>query len=79
VKVTCRFRGREITHPEMAARPLRFIVDRTKDVATVEVQPRMDGRTMTLILAPGTKGKAAKDLSIPTPTAPPPPPAPRRR
>jgi translation initiation factor IF-3 len=55
VKITCRFRGREITHPEMAMRQLQLLVERTREIAMVEVEPRMEGRTMTLILAPSTK------------------------
>jgi translation initiation factor IF-3 len=60
VKITCRFRGREITHPEMAMRQLQLIVERTREIAAVEVEPRMEGRTMTLILAPSTKGAKPK-------------------
>jgi translation initiation factor IF-3 len=60
VKVTCRFRGREITHPEMAMRQLQLLVERTREIATVEVEPRMEGRTMTLILAPSAKGNKPK-------------------
>lgn len=56
VKITCRFRGREITHPEMAMRQLQFIVENTGDLGVVEVAPKMEGRTMTLIIAPSTKG-----------------------
>jgi translation initiation factor IF-3 len=57
VKITCRFRGREITHPEMAMRQLQVLVERTREIAQVEVEPRMEGRTMTLILAPSTKNQ----------------------
>ena len=60
VKVTCRFRGREITHPEMAMRQLQLLVERTREIAMVEVEPRMEGRTMTLILAPSTKNAKPK-------------------
>jgi translation initiation factor IF-3 len=52
VKVTCRFRGREITHPEMAERQLRDVVERVAGLATVEADPKMEGRTMTIVLAP---------------------------
>jgi translation initiation factor IF-3 len=52
VKCTVRFRGREITHPEMAERQLRLIVQRLGQNATVEAEPKMEGRTMTLLLAP---------------------------
>ena len=50
VKITCRFRGREITHPEMAMRQLQLLVEHTREIAQVEVEPRIEGRTMTLIL-----------------------------
>lgn len=53
VKITCRFRGREITHPEPAQKQLQFIAETVSDVASVETPPRMEGRTMSLILAPG--------------------------
>jgi translation initiation factor IF-3 len=52
VKCTVRFRGREITHPEMAERQLRHIMERLGTGATVEAEPKMEGRTMTLLLAP---------------------------
>ncbi len=52
VKITVRFRGREITHPEMAQRQLDAIYDGVRDMATVETQSRMEGRTMVMIVAP---------------------------
>lgn len=52
VKVTCRFRGREITHPEMAQRQLDFIADSVKDIAMIELSSRLEGKGMTLLLAP---------------------------
>jgi translation initiation factor IF-3 len=55
VKITCRFRGREITHPEAAEKQLHVVVDRTRDLATVELTPRMEGRNMTLVMAPLSK------------------------
>ena len=56
VKVTCRFRGREITHPEMAERQLRLVVERCGKDCFVEAEPKMEGRTMTLLLAPPRSG-----------------------
>jgi translation initiation factor IF-3 len=56
VKVTCRFRGREITHPEMAERQLHEIVARVGNQCSVEAEPKMEGRTMTLLLAPPRPG-----------------------
>jgi translation initiation factor IF-3 len=70
VKVTCRFRGREITHPEMAERQLLLVVERCGQQASVEAEPKMEGRTMTLLLAP-PKGGGAK----PRPKAPSPAPS----
>ncbi len=52
VKLTVRFRGREITHPETAQRQLEHIVHAVRDEALIEVAPRMDGRTMVAIVAP---------------------------
>lgn len=52
VKVTCRFRGREITHPQIAQRQLQFFVETTEDIANVEQSAAMEGRTMALLLAP---------------------------
>ena len=60
VKITCRFRGREITHPEAAEKQLMAVVERTKDLATVELTPRMEGRNMTLVMAPTSKTMGAR-------------------
>jgi translation initiation factor IF-3 len=52
VKVTIRFRGREVTYPEIALEDLREIAEDLRDVSTIEVAPSMEGRSMTLVLAP---------------------------
>jgi translation initiation factor IF-3 len=52
VKVTVRFRSREITHPEFARKLLDRVIEIAVDVAQVEKAPAMEGRTMTMILAP---------------------------
>jgi translation initiation factor IF-3 len=52
VKITCRFRGREITHPETATKQLDYIAERIQDIGSVETTARMEGRTMTLVLTP---------------------------
>jgi translation initiation factor IF-3 len=67
VKVTCRFRGREITHPEMAARQLDFVAESVKDVAVVEMSSRMEGKSMTLLLAPKQLVVVDKKPRIPEP------------
>jgi len=51
-KITIRFRGREMAHPEVAARLLDRVVEEVKDMVVVEQSYRMEGRTMTMILAP---------------------------
>jgi len=63
VKITCRFRGREITHPETAMAQLEHIRDNSNDLSQVEVSPKMEGRTMTLILAPLVKVVPRKKTS----------------
>lgn len=55
VKVRVRFRGREITYPEVALEQLNTIVDELSDIAMVEQKPQMDGRTMLMLLAPDKK------------------------
>lgn len=52
VKCTVRFRGREITHPQKAREQLVWIQGQCEDIANVEVRPAMEGRTMTMIMAP---------------------------
>jgi translation initiation factor IF-3 len=55
VKVRIRFRGREITYPEIALNDLKEIAEELSDVAVVEQAPGLEGRTMLMVLAP-TKG-----------------------
>ncbi len=52
VKVRVRFRGREITYPEVAMEQLQEIASELSDIAAVEQAPQMDGRTMLMVLAP---------------------------
>jgi translation initiation factor IF-3 len=57
VKVRVRFRGREITYPEIAREMLQEVADELKDIAVVEQEPNMEGRTMLMVLAPATDKK----------------------
>jgi len=50
-----RFRGREITYPEIALDDLKKIAEELADVGSVELAPRMEGRTMFMVLAPNKK------------------------
>lgn len=52
VRVTIRFRGREITYPELALQDLREIAEDLSDVSIVEQAPKMEGRSMFMMLAP---------------------------
>jgi translation initiation factor IF-3 len=52
VKVVCRFRGREITHPERAKMQLDLILSKIEDIANVEQRPTMEARTMAVLVAP---------------------------
>lgn len=53
VKVRIRFRGREITHPEVAKDLLDRVAQDLSDVAIVERAGEMEGHTMLMILSPG--------------------------
>jgi translation initiation factor IF-3 len=52
VKVTVRFRGREITHPEKAQEQLQLVIAATEDLANIESRAMMEARTMTVLIAP---------------------------
>ena len=52
VKVTLRFRGREMAHPELGMKLLNKVQADFEDIAKVEYAPRMEGRQMIMILAP---------------------------
>ena len=59
VKVTLTFRGREVAHPELGRKILEQVEAAVKDVGRVEIFPRIDGRNMTMVLAPDKKAQAA--------------------
>lgn len=52
VKASIRFKGRAITHKEIGQRVLTRFAEECDDVAIVESKPKMDGRSMFLVLAP---------------------------
>ncbi len=52
VKVSVFFRGREITHPELGRQMLRGVVDQMQDIAKVDIEPRLEGRSMAMLLTP---------------------------
>ena len=52
VKVTLRFRGREMAHQELGMRVLQKVKGETEEYAKVEAEPKLEGRQMIMILAP---------------------------
>ena len=52
VKVTLRFRGRELSHQQLGMNLLRRVQDDTAEIAKVEAYPRMEGRQMLMVLSP---------------------------
>ena len=52
VKLTLRFRGRELSHQQLGMNLLRKVQDDVAEIAKVEAFPRMEGRQMLMVLAP---------------------------
>lgn len=64
VKVTLQFRGREMAHPELGSKILDAVLAQLGPTAKVETQARLEGRNMTMVLAPDKKAvpkKASED------------------
>jgi len=55
VKVTLQFRGREMAHPELGAKVLNGVAEQVGALAKIEASPRLDGRNMTMVMAPEKK------------------------
>lgn len=60
VRVTVKFRGREMDYPEIALEDLKEVAQSLSDVAVIEVPPQMEGRTMLVVLAPAKAGATKK-------------------
>ncbi len=52
VKVTLRFRGREMAHQELGMQLLNRVKEQVDEIAKVELYPRLEGRQMIMVLAP---------------------------
>ena len=52
VKVTLRFRGRELSHQQLGMNLLKRVQDDVAEIAKIEAYPRMEGRQMLMVLAP---------------------------
>lgn len=71
VKVTLQFRGREMAHPELGSKILDAVLEQLGPTAKVETQARLEGRNMTMVLAPEKKvvpKKASDSKPESTPT-----------
>ncbi len=55
VKATVVFKGREMAYAELGENLLKRFLERVQDVAKVEVEPKMEGRNMSLIVVPASK------------------------
>ena len=56
-KVSLRFKGREMAHPELGATLLKRIEGDLDELASVETEPRIEGRQMTMVLTPKRRRK----------------------
>jgi len=61
VKVTVMFRGREVIHPDLGKRILERITEQIDGVAKIEMEGRLDGRNMVMVLAPDKRAKQSSD------------------
>jgi translation initiation factor IF-3 len=52
IKLTVRFKGRQMAHTELGKEVLDRFADKVKDYADIEQSPKLEGRTMTMLLAP---------------------------
>jgi translation initiation factor IF-3 len=65
VKMTLRFRGREMAHQELGLRLLFRVRDDLDEMAKVEAEPKLEGRQMIMILAPSGKAAARPQAGAP--------------
>ena len=70
-KITLRFRGREITHQEIGMALLNRIRTELADSIVIEQFPKLEGRQMIMMIAPGKKKIAAKPAADTAPAATP--------
>jgi len=61
VKVTIMFRGREREHPDRGRDLLMRLAEDIKELGTIELQPLLEGRNMTMVLAPTKNAGVKKD------------------
>jgi translation initiation factor IF-3 len=64
VKLTVLFRGREITHPDIAVKLLQRMAELLQEAASVEGQPSIEGRRMHVIMAPVATQKSKAKVEV---------------
>ncbi len=65
VRIQLRFRGRELSHPELGTKLLNRIAEALVEVSQVESSPRFEGRMMNMLLTPKVRPKAAAPATGP--------------
>ena len=55
VRVYVMFRGREMAYTEMGQNVLKRVIEDLTEIASVEMQPKMEGRSMSIVLAPNSE------------------------
>lgn len=60
VRVSCLFKGRERSHPEVGREIMNGMAEQLSDIAIIEQRPKFEGRNMTMILAPQGADKSKK-------------------
>ena len=68
VKITIMFRGREMAHTELGRRHLDRIANDLAELAKIDVDPKVDGRNMTMVLSPHKDAVTPKAPAAPTTT-----------
>ncbi|WP_129628296.1 translation initiation factor IF-3 [Candidatus Oscillochloris fontis] len=63
VKFNVRFRGREMAHPDIGRKMLEQIAEQLRDISVIEQKPLMEGRVLSLLLAPTAKVLKAAQLA----------------
>jgi translation initiation factor IF-3 len=69
VKVTLQFRGREMAHPELGSKILDAVIEQLGPLAKVETYARLEGRNMTMVLAPEKKAAVKKPSTNAAPSS----------
>lgn len=63
VKVSVRFRGREIDYPQLALEDLREIAEELADISSIEAAPKLEGRVMSMMLTPSKPPSKKKETA----------------